>query len=93
MTTATWGTAVDGTPDESIDLVALESHPELRRVRQASWRVEQAYTRARALVFDVREPGDDSPLTPEQRQALDALDEAERALDQARRAMHGSPVD
>ncbi|MFP5218515.1 MAG: hypothetical protein ACLGIG_02080 [Actinomycetes bacterium] len=80
-------------PENGIDLAALEANPELRRVRHAAWRAEQAYTRARALVFDVREPGDDSPLTAEQQQALDDLDEAERTLDKARRAMHGSRRD
>ncbi|HWH27730.1 MAG TPA: hypothetical protein VNU26_02005 [Mycobacteriales bacterium] len=84
---------MDEPPDVGIDLAALEGNPELRRVRHAFWRTEQAYARARALVFDVREPGDDSPLTPEQQHALDALEEAERTLDRARRAMHGSRID
>lgn len=75
-------------PGRGIDLVALEASPEMRRVRYAVWRAEQAYARARALVFDVREPGDGAPLTLEQQQALDDLAEAERTLDKARRAMH-----
>lgn len=76
--------------EDGIDLAALEANPELRRVRQAAWRAEQAYARARALVFDVREPGDDSTLTAEQQSALDELAAAERTLDKARRAMHGT---
>ena len=76
------------------ELLALDPASELRRVREAYVRVEQAYAVARRLVFDVFPPGGDSAaeLGAEQRAALEALHEAEEELERARRAMHRAAV-
>ena len=80
----------DASRQVSEELLALDPASELRRVREAYVRVEQAYAVARRLVFDVFPPGGDSAaeLGAEQRAALEALHEAEEELERSRRAMH-----